>query len=185
MMILSGSPDHIVAKFHYNIPNGDENDELILYDQTTRTFFIHTPQLEPAKFTGNVGNIFHLKIENLKTKAEWQFVYEQTREYKSKCGGVIRYREYIHTHLNHGQQRYYAHLYATRLMLETAWSDVRKDIDDERAHHMVTGQAKVDNQFMVRAENALIDILSDTMKNDIDKHIISVMKSRNGSKINE
>jgi hypothetical protein len=160
---LSGSPDHIVAKFHYNTPKDEANDDLILYDQTTRTFFIHTSQLEPAKFTGNVGNIFHLKIENLKTKATWQFVYEHTREYKSKCGDVIRYREYIHTHLGYGQQRYYAHLYATRLMLETAWSDVRKGINDKRANHMVTGQAKVDNQFMVRAENALNQILSDSL----------------------
>jgi hypothetical protein len=40
-------------------------------------------------------------------------------------------------------------------MLETAWSDVRKD----------------------QAENALIQILSDSLKNDIDKHIISAMKS--------
>jgi hypothetical protein len=164
MMILTGRPDHIVAKFHYNIPNGEENDELILYDQTTRTFFIHASQLEPAKFTGNVGSIFHLKIENLKTKAEWQFVYEHTREYKSKCGGVIRYREYIHTHLNHGQQRYYAHLYATRLMLETAWSDIRN--------------------HRKQAESVLIDILSDSLKNDIDEHIISAMKSRNGCEIN-
>jgi hypothetical protein len=156
-MILTGRPDHIMVKFHYNTPKDEANDDLILYDQTTRTFFIHTSQLEPAKFTGNVGNIFHLKIENLKTKATWQFVYEHTREYKSKCGGVIRYREYIHTHLDHGQQRYYAHLYATRLMLETAWSDVRKD----------------------QAESVLIDILSDSLRNDIDKHIISAMKSRN------
>ena len=174
-MILTGRPDHIMVKFHYNTPKDEANDDLILYDQTTRTFFIHTPQLEPAKFSGNVGNIFHLKIENLKTKAEWQFVYEHTREYKSKYGGVIRYREYGHTHIDHGEQRYYAYLYATRLMLETAWSDVRKGIDDKRANHMVTGQAKVDNQFMVRAENALIDILSDSLKNDIDKHIISAM----------
>jgi hypothetical protein len=49
-------------------------------------------------------------------------------------------------------------------MLETAWSDVRKDIDNELAKHMVTGKAKVDNQFMVRAENALIDILSQDIK---------------------
>jgi hypothetical protein len=158
-MILTGRPDHIMVKFHYNTPKDEANDDLILYDQTTRTFFIHTSQLEPAKFTGNVGSIFHLKIENLKTKATWQFVYEHTRkkQYKSKCGGVIRYREYIHTHLGYGQQRYYAHLYATRLMLETAWSDVRKD----------------------QAESVLIDILSDSLRNGIDKHIISAMKSRN------
>lgn len=126
-MILSGSPDHIVAKFHYNTPKDETNDDLILYDQTRRTFFIHTSQLEPAKFTGNVGNIFHLKIENLKTKVEWLFVFEHTREYESKRGGMIRYREYGHTHIDHGKQRYYAHLYATWLMLETAWSDVRKN----------------------------------------------------------
>lgn len=158
-MILSGSPDHIVAKFHYNIPNGDENDEVILYDQTTRTFFIHTPQLEPAKFTGNVGNIFHLRVENLKTKAEWLFVFEHTREYKSKCGGVIRYREYTHTHLNHGRQLYYAHLYATRLMLETAWSDVRKD--------------RV-NRY---AEDDLANLLAHEITAEIDKEVLNTVRN--------
>ena len=156
-MILTGRPDHIMVKFHYNTPKDEANDDLILYDQTTRTFFIHTSQLEPAKFSGNVGNIFHLKIENLKTKATWQFVYEHTREYKSKCGGVIRYREYGHTHLDHGEQRYYAHLYATRLMLETAWSDVRK------------GRAKQ------HLEEKLANELGLNIKAEIDREILSTV----------